>query len=125
MKALLYGLGCTLLIGSAAAMAALPGVVTNLWLFLAGAAVLSSLNAAGWLTLSASAGDWPRPHAGPVLVLAGLVGGAYFLWARNWPGVAWNMIAILSGIPLWLAWRRSRSRQSRREPDPVRPPLDR
>jgi hypothetical protein len=125
VKVLLYGLGCVLLLGSAVVMASLPYLAPSLWAFVVAGGVFSLLMTGGWLLLTLYAGTWPRPRVGPVLVVGGLIGIAYFLWVGNWPGVAWDVLGLLVGIPLWLSWRRSGEAQAGREPDAVRPPLGR
>jgi hypothetical protein len=106
-------------------MGFLPYLFPGLWLFLIAAGLLSGLMTGGWLLLSLYAGAWPRPRVGPALVAVGIIGIAFFLWKGNLPGVLWDVLGLLVGIPLLVSWLRTGRPPTDREPDAVRPPLGR
>ncbi|HWI64820.1 MAG TPA: hypothetical protein VNT75_23570 [Symbiobacteriaceae bacterium] len=125
MKAFLYLLGSLTLLAAALTMALLPRLSPSLWFFVIGGGLLSGLIAGAWTLLSATAGTWPRVRTGPVLVAAGLLAAGLGLADRWWAEVAWGIVGVLVGIPLWVAARRARARDGGPEPFGVRPPLGR
>jgi len=124
VKAFLYLFGSVTLLAASLTMALLPRLSPSLWIFTLGGGLLSGLIAGSWTILSASAGSWPRLRTGPVLMAAGLLAVGLGLWDRWWLEIAWGVVGLLVGIPLWLA-RRSRRREGLHEPAGVRPPLGR
>lgn len=125
MKAFLYAFSSLMLLAATLVMAFLPRLSPSVWVFLIGGGLLSGVITGAWAILSASAGAWPRLHTGPVLVAAGLLALGLGLWDRWWPEIAWGVVGLLVGTPLWLAWRRARTRSGAPEPVAVRPPLGR
>jgi peptidoglycan/LPS O-acetylase OafA/YrhL len=125
MKALLYILGSLVLIGAALGLALLPRLAPTLATFIPAGAILSALAAGGWLILTASAGDWPRLHSGPVLVAAALLAIGVGLMEMRWQQYGWGVLLLLGGVPLSVALVRSRHKRNGREHGVFRGPLGR
>jgi peptidoglycan/LPS O-acetylase OafA/YrhL len=125
MKTLLYALGSLVMVGAGLGLALLPHLAPTLAMFIPAGAILSALGAGGWLILSASAGDWPRLHSGPVLVAAALVAIGAGIAEMRWQQYGWGGLLLLGGIPLTVAMVRSRRKRNGREQGVFRGPLGR
>ncbi|HLN65415.1 MAG TPA: hypothetical protein VK464_28155 [Symbiobacteriaceae bacterium] len=124
MRGVLYATGCGLLLGSAGALAFLPRFAPTLWQFGLAGAILSLVGGASWVALSATAGNWPRPQAGPVLAIAGILALIFGLVTAHLVQAGWAGAVCLTGLAVALVGRHSgKKRASRQPPGPVRPPL--
>jgi hypothetical protein len=123
MRTFLYVTGCALLLGAAGAMAFLPSLAPGWLLFGLVGAALSLLLGAAWVALSATAGDWPRPHVGPVLAMAGILALGFGLFDGNLLSAAWAGAVALGGLVTALLRRARRMDGRPRHPGPVQAPL--
>lgn len=125
MRHLLYGLAAAAMIGGALGLALLPRLTTDwLWFGLLGAS-FSALGGGGWLLAGATAGDWPRPRAGWVLMIGGAAGALVSLVGFRPLPLAWaaahGLVGALITVPLF-PMRRLRAPQRR---GPVQAPVAR
>ncbi|HEY8347571.1 MAG TPA: hypothetical protein VIL07_09910 [Symbiobacteriaceae bacterium] len=130
MRAILYGLGCVLMACSATGMAFLPWLAPTPLEFAVVGAVLSPVVPASWLLLSATADRWPRPRAGHILMVAGILAILYSLQEMRWFAAAWACYVTAVGAAVtWLPLcNRRRNREAEAgdsAPGPVRAPLGR
>jgi len=124
VRALLYGLGCTVLFLSTLSMALLPRLLPLTWRFVVGGAVLSGLIAGAWALLTAVSGDWRRPRTGHALLGAAIAAGAIAWKDGQWMHLWWSAAVLVAGF-FFLLRPRPRREQGERNPGPVRPPLGR
>lgn len=125
MRQILYGLAAAAMGAGALGLALLPRLTEHwLWFGFLGAS-FSAIGGGGWLLAGASAGDWPRPRAGWVLMAGGAVGALVNLVDLHPIALAWagaeGVIGALLTFPLFPV-RRGRAQQRR---GPVQAPVSR
>lgn len=120
MRAFLYVFGCVLMAVSAAGMAFLPRLFPTPLGFAVVGAVLSVLIPGSWLLLSATAGSWPRPRAGHILMVVGALAILFSLRDMEWAAVGWACYVTAVGVGVTWFSRNGRSRSQEREEPPSR-----
>lgn len=126
MRHLLYGLAAAAMMVGALGLALLPRLTAHwLWFGLLGA-LFSAAGAGGWVLAGATAGDWPRPRAGWVLLIGGLLG--LLAGLRAWQPLAflWALAQAVTGALLIVRLfpAGAQGRKARR-PGPVQAPVSR
>jgi hypothetical protein len=125
MRHLLYGIAAAAMMGGALGLALLPRLTTNwLWFLLLGG-LCSAAGGGGWVLAGATAGDWPRPRAGWVLMIGGLAGVLISLADPHPLALLWAAAEALGGALLIFPLIRARQRPPAGRPGPVQPPVSR
>lgn len=123
MRQLLYGLAAVSLLGGALGLALLPHITTHIIWFGVLGAFFSAAGAGGWVLAGATAGDWPRPRAGWVLLIGGLVGVIVSLARSTTLPLLWAGAEAVTGllliVPIFPQSKQGRAQRSRR---PVQAP---
>lgn len=125
MRYLLYGLAATAMLGGALGLALLPRLTTHWLAFGLLGASFAALGGGGWLLAGATAGDWPRPRAGWVLMIGGVMGILVSLvdfqpLALAWTAAEWAIGALIT-FPLFPM----RQGRATRRPSGVQAPVSR
>lgn len=127
MRYLLYGLAVIAMIGGALGLALLPRLTDHwIWFGVLGG-LFSGAGGGGWVLAGATAGDWPRPRAGWVLMFGGLVGAltGLALGGRTWE-LLWALAQGIGGaLLIFRLWPAARQRLSQSRPGPVQAPVAR
>jgi Kef-type K+ transport system membrane component KefB len=106
-------------------VALLPRLAPSLWVFAVAGGLLSAVIAGSWSILSMTAGTWPRPRTGWVLIVIGAIFGVVFAWQHRWFNALWNLALVLTGLGFIVpVGNRRRSDTADREGG-VRPPIGR
>lgn len=111
MRHLLYGLAaCAMMVG-ALITAFLPYLTDQWFWFGVIGALATGIGVGGWVLAGATAGDWPRPRAGWVLMIGGLLGGLFFLVRLQVFPFLWAVAEAIAGalltFPLFPSQRRA------------------
>ncbi len=126
VRHLVYGLSASAMLAGAVGLALLPRVTMDwIWFGIYGA-ICSGAIAGGWVLAGATAGDWPRPRAGWMLMIGGGVGVAISLWRWElfplvWAFAVWSH-GLLFTVRLFPQLRRKGQNE---KAGPVRPPVSR
>lgn len=124
MRAVLYGLSAAAMAVAGLAMAMLVWLAPNLLFFFIGGAMLSGIIAGAWVAVGATAGAWPRPRTGQVLIPAGSLGLLLGLWRGDWLAAGWAFLVLLTGVGFAVRIFPERRAKSAR-PGAVKAPLGR
>lgn len=124
MRAILYGLACTILFSACLVMSLLARLAPGPLLFAIGGAVLSGLILGAWVVLGATAGAWPRPRTGQVLIAAGAAVTLLNLWQAHWLAALWSLLVLAAGVGFAVQIFPVRKTHLAK-PGSVRPPLGR
>lgn len=118
MRAVLYVFGCVLMATTATGMAFLPRIAPTPLSFAIVGAVLSVLIPASWLLLSATAGSWPRPRAGHILMAVGILAILFGLRDMQWAAAGWAVYVTAVGIGVTWVPRSCRTRSQEQDDSP-------
>lgn len=123
MRKLLYGLAAVSLMGGALGLALLPHITRHVIWFGVLGALFSAAGAGGWVLAGATAGDWPRPRAGWVLLIGGLIGVAVSLLRGTALPTLWASAEALTGLVLIVPiFPQTKSQPAQRSRRPVQAP---
>ncbi|MFZ5814787.1 MAG: hypothetical protein ACOY93_05745 [Bacillota bacterium] len=126
MRHLLYGLAVAAMAGAAVGLALLPRLTAHwLWFGLVGA-LLSAAGGGGWVLAGATAGEWPRPRAGWMLIMGGTLGSLVSLLDWQPLPLLWALAQAVSGALLIVrVVPRGRRGSLPSKPGPVQAPVSR
>jgi len=100
VRRLLYVFAALSLAAGALGLALLPHIAPNwLWFGALGAA-FSAAGGGGWVLAGATAADWPRPRAGWVLLIGGLIGMAVSAFGESLFPLLWAGCEAVTGMLL-------------------------
>lgn len=126
MRRALYIAAVGAMVVGAVGLAFLPQLDSSwLWFALLGA-FFTALGGGGWVLAGATAGDWPRPRGGWVLMLGGAVAAVAALVDGDVYALAWAAGQGLSGaLLIFPVFRVRQGPMDEREPGPVQAPPSR
>ncbi|MGE5675660.1 MAG: hypothetical protein ACM3XM_17560 [Mycobacterium leprae] len=97
MSVLFCLLGWALMLASTAAMAILPRLAPHPLLFILAGGLLTGVITGCWLLSGLAVGRWPRPRAGLLLMLFGLIATAVNLLEGRLSDGLWGILVLLAG----------------------------